>query len=84
MISNKEICQIKVDPEAMTNSKCEQLLGIKINYKLNFNKYVRSLYKKASQKQNFLSGIAYSMMFYQGRIIFNIKSLLLSDNKDVS
>ena len=49
----------------------KQLLGVKIDYELNFNEHVSSLCKKAIQKLNALSRIASCMTFNQRRLITN-------------
>ena len=67
----KESCQIKIGNEKITSSKCEKLLGVKIDHELNFNEHVTSLCKKASQKLNALSRLASSMTFDQRKLIFN-------------
>ena len=45
--------------------ECEKLLGIKIDSKLMFDDHVKSLCKKASQKLNALSRVAYQLDFNQ-------------------
>ena len=69
--NNKESFQIKIGNEIDTNSKCEKFVVIKIDHELNFNEYVPSLCKKASQKVHVLSRIAYCMIFDQKRLILN-------------
>ena len=72
LINNtKESFQIKIGNETVSNSKYEKLLGVKIDHELNFNEHVSSLSKKASQKLNALSRIAFSMTFDQRRLILN-------------
>ena len=62
---------MKVGDSYVTNSKCEKLLGIKIDNKLSFEPHVDSLCKKASQKLNALSRIVSSTTFAQRKIILN-------------
>ena len=45
---------------AISNSKCEKLLGIRIDNKMTFDPHVRSLCKKDSQKLNAFARIACS------------------------
>ena len=59
-----EYNQIKLGNKTITNSKCEKLLGIKIDKELNFNEHVQSLCEKASQKIN-TSRVVYIMNFEQ-------------------
>ena len=63
--------QIKIGDETITRSKCEKLLGVKIDQELNFNEHMTLLCKKASQKLNALSRLASSMTFDQRRLIMN-------------
>ena len=48
---------INVENNQITNSKCEKLLGIKINHKLTFNAYIDEICKEAGQKMNALSRV---------------------------
>ena len=68
LISNaKESFHIKIGNETGSNSKCEKLLGVKVDHELNFNEHVPSLCKKVGQKLNVLSRIASCMTFDQRR-----------------
>ena len=59
--------------EAITDTKYEQLLGIKIDHELKFNEHV--IWKKASAKINAVTRITFSITFDEGRLIMN-KNLL--------
>ena len=59
--------------EAITDTKYEQLLGIKIDHEFKFNEHV--IWKKASAKINAVTRITFSITFDQGRLIMN-KNLL--------
>ena len=48
-----------------------KFLGIKIDSKLMFDGYAKSLCKKASQKLNALSRVAYQLDFNQGKLLMN-------------
>ena len=48
---------ICMDDYNIKSSKCEKLLGIKIDNKLNFNTHVDEICKKAGQKLNALSRV---------------------------
>ena len=48
---------INVENNQITNSKCEKLLGIKIDHKLTFNAHIEEICKKAGQKINALSKV---------------------------
>ena len=68
--STQEI-QINIGEIAISNSKCEKLLGIHIDNKLTFEPHIRSLCKKASQKLNAFARIAYSLKFDQRKLLLN-------------
>ena len=68
---NMGVCNLKVGDEFISNTSSEKLLGIKIDQEFNFNEHVTSLCKKASQKLNALSRIAFAMTFDQRRLIVN-------------
>ena len=63
--------KITIGNKIISCSKCEKLLGIKIDNNLNFKEHIESLCKKASQKINALSRLASSMNFEQRRLIMN-------------
>ena len=69
--NTKESFQIKIGNETISNSKYEELLGVKVDHELNFNEHVSSLCKKASQKLNALSRIVSCMTFDQRWLILN-------------
>ena len=68
--STQEI-QINIGEIAISNGKCEKLLGIHFDNKLAFEPHVRSLCKKASQKLNAFARIAYSLKFEQRKLLLN-------------
>ena len=50
LINNtKESFQIMICSEAISSSKYEKLLWVKVDYELNFNEHVSALCKKANQ-----------------------------------
>ena len=53
------------------SSKCEKILGIKIDNKLNFNTYVGEVCKKAGQKLNALSRVTPYMDLSKRCILLN-------------
>ena len=62
---------LNVGKVEIRNSKCEKFLGIKIDSKLMFDSHVKSLCKKASQKLNALSRVAYQLVFNQRKLLMN-------------
>ena len=68
LLSGSDSSKIIIGCKTISSSKCEKLLGIKIDNNLNFNE---SLCKRASQKINALSRLAPSMAFEQRRLIID-------------
>ena len=58
--------------EAVSNSKYEKFLGVKLDHELYFSEHVSSFCKKASQKLNALSRIASCMTFDQRRLMLKV------------
>ena len=56
---------------AISNSRCEGLLGIHVDNHLTYEPHVRSLCKKDSQKLNDFARIAYSAKFEQKELFLN-------------
>ena len=71
LLSGSDSSKITIRNKTISSSKCEKLLGIKINNNLNFKEHIESLCKKASQNINALSRLASSMNFEQRRLIMN-------------
>ena len=63
--------QINIGGIAISNSKCEKLLGIHIGNKLIFAPHVRSLCKKTCQELSVFARIAYSLKFAQRKPLLN-------------
>ena len=62
---------INVENNQITNSKCEKLLGIKIDHKLTFNAHIDEICKKAGQKMNALSRVIPYMNITKRRTLLN-------------
>ena len=58
-------------PFEIKNTNCEKLLGIKVNSRLNFNKHLDRIIKKASRKINALSRITPFMNISKKRILMD-------------
>ena len=69
LTSRSDKVSICVDNYNIKNSKCEKLLGIKIDNKLNFNTHVDEICTKAGQKLNALSRVAPYMHLSKRRIL---------------
>ena len=63
LTSSSDKASIYVDNYNIKSSKCEKLLGIKIDTKLNFNTHVDEKCKKAGQKLNALSRVTPSWTY---------------------
>ena len=63
LLRGSDSSEITVGNKTISSSKCEKLLGIKIDSRLNFKEHIESLCKKASQKINALSRLASSINF---------------------
>ena len=71
LLSGSDSSKITIKNKTISSSKCDKLLGIKIDNNLNFKEHIESLCKKASQKINALSRLASSMNFEQRRLIMS-------------
>ena len=71
LLSGSDSSKITIGNKTISSSKCETLLGIKIDHNLNFKEHNESLCNKASQKINALSRLASSITFEQRRLIMN-------------
>ena len=71
LTSSSNKVSICVDNYNIKSSKCEKLLGIKIDNKLNFNTHVDEICKKAGQKLNALSRVTPYMDLSKRRILLN-------------
>ena len=56
--SANETVQVNVGPVHINNSKCEKLLGIKIDCKLSFDDHTGYICKNAGAKLNALTRVA--------------------------
>ena len=50
--------QVNIGTAPINNSKCEKLLGIKIDHKLSFDDHIGNMCKKAGVKLNALTRVA--------------------------
>ena len=60
---------IPVLPARINNSKCEKLLGIKIDCKLSFDDHIKNMCKKAGAKLNALTRVTQYMNTEKKRLI---------------
>ena len=70
-LSGSDSITVRIINETISCSKCEKLLGIKIDNNLHFKEHIKSLCKKASQKINTLSRLASLINFEQRILITN-------------
>ena len=71
LLSGPNSDDITIGNKTISSSKCEKLLGVKIDSKLSFNELIEDLCKKASRKLNVLSRLASITNFEQRRLIMN-------------
>ena len=71
LTSSSDKVSICVDNYNIKSSKCEKLLGIKIDNKLNFKTHVDEIYKKSWQKLNALSRVTSYMDLSKRRRLLN-------------
>ena len=71
LISTKEKMCVNISTTQITNSKCEKLLGIKIDSNLNFEDHIGSTCEKATTKLNALTRIASHMPFQKRKMLMN-------------
>ena len=69
--STDETMQVNIGTVRINNSKCEKLLGIKIDCKLSFDDHIGSIGKKAGVKLNALTRVAQYMNTEIKRLIMN-------------
>ena len=69
--SESKVLVINVENNQITNSKCEKLLGIKIDHNLTFNAHIDEICKKSGQKMNVLSRIVPYMNITKRRTLLN-------------
>ena len=68
MPSESKNLVIDVENNHITNTKCEKLLGIKIDQKLTFNAHIDEIRKRAGQKMNALSRVIPYMNITNGAL----------------
>ena len=71
LLSQTEQINTQIYGEDIINTKCEKLLGVKVDSKLRFDDHVESLCKKANQKLSALTRLSMLMLFDQRRLIMN-------------
>ena len=71
LISTKEKVCVNIGTTQITNSKCEKLLGIKIDRNLNFEDHIGSICKKAGAKLNALTRITNHVPFQKRKVLMN-------------
>ena len=71
LISRKEKVCVNIGTTQIINSKCEKLLGIKIESNLNFEDYIGNICKKAGAKLNALTRISNHMPFQKRKMLMN-------------
>ena len=71
IVSTKEPTEIQVGESIIKSSNSEKLLGIKIDYQLNFDNHIKDLCRKANQKLRELARVTPYMNVEKKRILMN-------------
>ena len=71
LISSNENVTIHVGEYEIENGKCEKLLGVKLDWTLNFDDHISDVCKKASRKLNALARIATFIRLSKRRLLMN-------------
>ena len=58
ILNNQKPNTLKIDDLRINNSLSENLLSITFDFKLRFNKHIKDICRKASQKLNALASLA--------------------------
>ena len=69
LITSPDVVSIKIGSEELSNEQQVKLLGVTIDYKLNFNDHVSKLCKKASTKLHALARVSKYIPMNKLRII---------------
>ena len=71
LVSTNASVNIKIGDYIISNSKCEKLLGIKLDSNLNFNTHITDLCKKASRKVSALARVTPFMEIEKRKLLMN-------------
>ena len=71
LVSTNKTVKIKIWSFDVTNSKSEELLGVKFDHRLSFDDHISELSKKASRKIHALSKVASYMNISKRYILMN-------------
>ena len=71
LCSSKIDVSLSVENQNIQSSKCEKLLGVKLDSNLNFNSHIHEICQKAGQKLNAISRITPYMDFPKRRLLIN-------------
>ena len=72
LVSTKTPLNIKIGEYTIDCSKCEKLLGVKIDVNLSFNDHISDLCKKASRKIYALARVAPFMSLGKRKLLMNV------------
>ena len=72
IVCENENISMHIGPFEIKNTNCENILGIKVNSRLNFNEHLDGIIKKAGRKINALSRIIPFMNISKRRILMNL------------
>ena len=71
ILSTSEPAQIQIGESLIESTNCEKLLGVKIDSKLSFDKHIKTICKKASNKLRALARVTPYMSIEKKKILMN-------------
>ena len=71
VMSTQNTAELQINDSLIKTSSCEKLLGVKIDYKLTFIGYVKSLHKKANNKPRALARATPYMNIEKRKLLIN-------------
>ena len=71
ILSTNETAKIQIGESLIEITNCEKLLGVKIDSKLSFDKHIKTICKKASNKLRALAGVATYMGIEKKKVLMN-------------
>ena len=71
ILSTNELAQIQIGESLIKSTNCEKLLGVKIDSKILFDKHIKTICKKASNKLRALARVISYMAIEKKKVLMN-------------
>ena len=71
ILSTNEPAQIQIGESLIESAKCEKLLGVKIDSKFSFDKHIKTICKKASNRLRALARVIPYMTIEKKKVLMN-------------